>query len=107
MKNTLKKGQFRILIYKGKEGYVGICYETGWVEIWPTPEECRKHLADGFVALFKMIEEGKLSEKSFNQKPSLKYRIIFYFLPVLASFLRFLQISFFTEPIKPCRFANP
>ncbi len=83
MKNTLKAGQFRILIYKGNEGYVGICYETGTVDIWPTIEETKKHLLDGAMATIESVQKGDLNIKALNQKPEIKYRVLFHILPIL------------------------
>lgn len=105
MKNTLERAKFRILIYKGEEGYIGICYETGWVEEWNTEEEVKKHLIDGILALMKTIAGGHLSEKVINQKPPLKHRL-FFFLFALASVFKAFDVTFFTEPILPLRFSN-
>lgn len=98
MKNTLKEAKFRILIYKAKDGYVGICYETGWVDVFDTMEETKKHLMDSLVILMKSIKKGDLSEKAMNQSPTLKYKFLFFVLPL---FFAFFDISFFTEPVRP------
>lgn len=101
MKNTLKEAKFRMVVYKGKEGYVGICYETGDVKIFSTAEETVRHLYDSALALMYTIKEGKLSLKAINERPSFRYRVIFHVLPVVASFYKSLDFSYFTKPVSP------
>ena len=101
MKNTLEKGMFRILIYKGREGYVGICYETGWVEIFPTKEETLKHICDGLTSLIKTSKANNFSAVNLNRKPPFKYQVIFHTLPAIATFKKSFDFSFTTTPVVP------
>lgn len=103
-RNTLKKSLFRFLIYQEKDGFIGICYETGFIDIWPTMEETKKHMEDSVIALLKTVADDKLPEKVLNSKPSIKYRLLFYFIPFwfsLRSFFRSFQSSFALEPFTP------
>jgi len=94
-RNTQKEGIYHFLIYKSKEGYVGICYETGFVDIWPTMEETKKHLENGVIALLKTVQEKKLSEKVLNRKPSIKYRLLYRL--VLPFFARTIYAKSFSQ----------
>ena len=106
MKNTIKSGNFRVLVYRGKEGYIGVCYETGFVDVGETISEVLEHISNGSIALLKTVKSGQLNEKALNQKPSLKYRIFFFVLPTVSAFAKWLEISFFTKPINPSLFSN-
>lgn len=105
MKNTLKKVQFRMMIYKRHSEYVGICYETGWVEVHSTKEEAINHLTNGVKALLETSLKNKLSEKNINRRPPLKYFFIFHILPhilpIIASFKNSFDFSFINESIVP------
>lgn len=98
MQNTLEKAKFRILVYKSKKGYVGICYETGWVEIYPTQEEVIKHISDGISSLIETSKANSFGSKNLNRKPTLKYQFIFHTLPAVATFKKSLDFSFITKP---------
>ncbi len=106
MKNNLALAKFRFLIYESKNGFVGICYETGHVDVWPTLEETKKHLLNGVAATIKTIADGNLSEKALNRSPSLRYRTMFFIVPLLLMFKRSSTIAFSREPINPFSFAN-
>ncbi|QQG42827.1 MAG: hypothetical protein HYW15_01290 [Candidatus Giovannonibacteria bacterium] len=106
MKNTLKSATFHILIYRGKEGYVGITYETGYVDVGNSIDDVLNHVHNGIIATFKTINENKLSEKAINQKPALNYRILFFVLPFIANIAKWLEISFFTKPFNPLLLLN-
>jgi len=86
MKNTLEKGQFRILIYKRHNEYVGICYETGWVEVYSTKSEVLKHITNGIESLLKTTLKHNFGIENINRRPPLKYCLIFHTLPILATF---------------------
>ena len=106
MKNTLNFGKFNILIYKGSDGYTGICYETGSVDVADTLQEVQEHIMNGLIATMQTIKNGNLSEEAINQRPDLKHRFLFFSLPIIATIARPLEISFFTKPISPSLFAN-
>lgn len=106
MKNTIKSGNFRVLIYHSNEGYVGICYETGFVDVGETLEEVQEHIFNGMIAILKTIEQGKLSEEAINQSPAFKYRVLFFVLPIVSAFSRWLEVSFFTKPIHASLLVN-
>jgi hypothetical protein len=105
MRNTIHSGQVRILIYRNKEGYIGICYETGMVDVWPTIEETKKHLLDGTLSLIEAVTKGELTEDVLNTKPPLKYRLIFRLAPIAFAIAKLPKVSLFTEPFHP-RFAG-
>lgn len=105
MRDLIFKNTFHFLIYKGKEGYVGICYETGFVDVWTTMEEAKKHLEDGVIALLKTVESGQLSKGVLNRKPPFKYRALFHILPLWSGLFSF-KIPFSVEPFTPRTFAN-
>ena len=106
MKNTTERGEFRILIYRGAEGYVGICYEGSFVVVGETLQETQDHIMNGLIALLQTIKDGNLSEQAINQKPEFKYRFLFFVLPIISSVARWLEISFFTKPITPGLLGN-
>ncbi len=106
MKNTLNRGKIQILIYKNKEGFIGVCYETGFVHFGETEKKVRDHITNSTIALLQTIEDGDLSIKAINQKPAIKYRILFFLFPILSSILRLSNVSFFTEPINPRLLSN-
>ena len=101
MKNTSVQATFRMLVYRSGHRFVGICYETGLVEIWPTMEETRTHLHDGSVALMKSVEKGDAPETVINRKPAFKERVLFAILPLVWGLSRLSSVSLFTEPINP------
>ena len=101
MRNTVSSGKLRLMIYRGNEGYVGVCYETGMVDVWPTIEETKKHLLDGAIALIESVEKGELSEEVINATPPLKYRLMFRFAPVAFALSRSFDVSVFAQPILP------
>ncbi len=103
--NTLDYAEFRILIYKRNNHFVGVCYETGFVEESKSMQEVKEHIHNGIIALLKTIQNKELSEKAITQKPLFKYRILFFVVPFLF-FFRSLKITFFTEPFYPCRLGN-
>ena len=101
MRNTVNSGRFRILIYKGNEGFVGICYETGMVDVWPTAEETKKHLLDGAMALMKSVKKGDASEGALNRHPAFGYQLLFLVLPFIWGVSKLFSVSLCTEPINP------
>lgn len=105
MRNTLKSGKLRSLIYKAGNGYVGICYETGYVLEGETIEEVKLHIENSLSATLQTIKNGHLSEDAINQKPALVDRIKFYTIPLFFALKR-LEISFFTKPISPGLLSN-
>jgi len=101
MKNTLEKGKFRILIYKRHNKYVGICYETGWVETYNNLEEARTHIIDGIKSLVETSINNNLSIKNINRRPPLKHCFPFHMLSIIATFKNPFDLQFTNELITP------
>ena len=85
MKNTVEKGQFSFLIYQQGDKFIGICKETGYVEESDTKEEVFIRLVNGAKAILQTIKKSPELLPSINQYPPLKYRLLFYWIPILYS----------------------
>lgn len=79
MKNTIKKGKIRFLVYKNKDLYTGVCFELGLVEQEKTKEKVFKRLKNGANAMLTAINEKELDETHINKSVSLKYELFWYF----------------------------
>lgn len=86
MKNSVKKGVVHYLILnRGKEGYLGICKEFGFVEEADTKEKVLEKLINGSVLLLKTVKKDSSLEPSLNVRPPFRYWALFYIVPVLSS----------------------
>lgn len=85
MKNTIEKGQFSFLIYQKDDKFIGICKETGYVEENDTKEEVLIRLANGANAILQTVKKNPELLPSINQNPPLKYRLLFYWIPIFYS----------------------
>jgi len=87
MKNTLKNGQFSFLIYQKRNKFIGICKETGYIEEGNTPEEVLHRLTNGTKAIFLTVKDDPNLLPSINQNPPLKYKFLFYWIPIYYSLI--------------------
>lgn len=85
MKNTLNQGQFSFLIYQKGDKFIGICKETGYVEEEETKEKVLHRLINGSKAILSTIAKRPELMPSINQRPTLKYFLKFYYIPILYS----------------------
>ena len=86
MKNSVKKGVVHYLILnKGKEGYLGICKEFGFVEEADTKEKVLEKLINGSVLLLEAVRKNPRLELSLNIRPPFKYLALFYLVPIWGS----------------------
>ncbi|PIQ80093.1 MAG: hypothetical protein COV79_02305 [Parcubacteria group bacterium CG11_big_fil_rev_8_21_14_0_20_41_14] len=82
MENTIKKGKFTFLIYEKEDSFVGICKETGYVEADKTSELVMHRLVNGTKAIFESVSRNPKLVRSINNRPPLKYYILFYLIPI-------------------------
>ncbi|MFH1412689.1 MAG: hypothetical protein ABIG10_01525 [bacterium] len=90
-KNTLKKGIFSFLIYKKNNTFYGICRETGYVEEGNSENEVFNKLTNGTKAILKAIKNNPKLLPSINNRPPLKYRLLFYWIPFYYSLLNIIK----------------
>jgi len=80
-KNTLENASFRFLIFQDKTKFVGICRETGYVEEGETANEVSERLSNGTIVIVEAIKKDITLLPSINQRPPLKYRFLFFWIP--------------------------
>lgn len=86
MKNTAHKGIVHFLVInRGKDGYLGICKEFGFVEEAKTQEEILKKLKSGATLLLDTVRKNPRFELSLNINPPFKYLILFYLVPLISA----------------------
>ncbi len=93
MKNTLNQAKFNFLVYQKGDFFVGICKETGYVEETNSEMETIHRLLNGTKAIYQAIKNNPELLPSINQRPSLKYLMLFYFIPFYYTFLNIFKTS--------------
>ncbi len=86
MKNTIEKGKFSFLVYQTGNKFIGICKETGYVEESDTLDGVIYRLNNGTKAILKSVMENPGLLPSINQRPPLKYFLLFYLVPIIYGF---------------------
>jgi len=82
--------------------YVGICKEFGFIEESNSIEAVEKRLKDSAILLLKTVAKDPRLEPSLRLNLPLKYRLLFYVVPFIASLANFFKkfrgnIRFFTD----------
>ena len=86
MRNSIKKGEIHYLILsKGKDGYLGICKEFGFVEEAKTERELVKRLFRSSILLLETVQKHPHLEPSLNVRPPFRYLMLFYIAPLWSS----------------------
>ena len=91
MENTIKKGKIRFLIYGYNGHYTGIGYELGLVESGNSAKEVQDRLFNGAKAIIATCDKEKLSKMVLNNRPPMKYALLFYAIPIVFSWLNFIS----------------
>lgn len=90
-KNTIKEAKFRFLIYQKNDKFIGICRETGYVEEGKIAKEVFERLCNGTKAIMEAVKKDENLLPSINQKPSMKYRFLFVWIPFSYSLKNFIS----------------
>ena len=106
MKNTLEKSKFSFLVYQKDNIFVGICRETGYVEEGKTEKEVLHRLLNGAKAIFETVKNDPKLLSGINQNPPLKYRFLFYWIPIYYGFKNIINTrkveTFDLTPVELC-----
>jgi len=73
MKNTLKTGVVRIIIFKNKKDWVGAVLELNIVETGDDPQTLMLSLEEAIQGYVYVIAKEGLDESLLNQKPNPEY----------------------------------
>ena len=79
------------MIYGRESHYIGVCFELGLVEEGKSLEEVENRLHNGARAIVATCVKENLSDENFNTNPPLKYRLLFYIIPILFLFFSFVR----------------
>jgi len=106
MKNTLNQVKFNFLVYQKGGVFIGICKETGYIEETNNEMETIHRLLNGTKVIYQAVKRNPELLPSINQRPSLKYLILFYFIPFYYSFLNIFRTykvnAFNLSPLEFC-----
>jgi len=86
MKNTIEKGSISFLIFRKDDKYIAVCKEFGFVEEAKTEQEALKRILNSAKLLLDTVSKNPRLEPSLNVGAPFRYRILFYVLPIVASF---------------------
>ena len=89
--NTIQKAIFSFLIYKKNNTFYGICRETGYVEEANSADDVLYRLLNGTKVIFQAVENNPKLLPSLNNKPPLKYALLFYWIPFYYSILNIIK----------------
>lgn len=89
--NTIENATFRFLIFQEKNKFIGICRETGYVEEGKTAKEVFVMLNNGTKAIVEAVKKDLRLLPSINQRPPLKYRFLFFWIPFWYSLKNFIS----------------
>lgn len=74
MKNTKKRGQFTIFVYRDKPNhYVGVCLEFDLIEEGKNAREIMRQINEASIGYLKTIIDNNLSDDLLNKKAPKKY----------------------------------
>lgn len=73
IKNTLRSGSVRIIIFKDKKDWVGAVLELNIVETGDDPKTLMLSLEEAIQGYVYVIAKECLDERLLNQKPNPKY----------------------------------
>ncbi len=73
MKNTLKNGSVRIIIFKDKKDWVGAVLELNIVETGDDPQTLMLSLEAAIQGYVAVVAKERLNESLLNQKPNPEY----------------------------------
>jgi len=76
MKNTIKNGQVRVLIFKEKNVWYGVALELNIVESGDDPREVMFTLDEAVRGYVKAASKAKLGPSVLNQKSDAEYEKI-------------------------------
>ena len=91
MKNTKEKGKFHFLIYGSKDKYTAICLELGLIEQATTLAQVKDRINNGARAIIETTIKQNLPLENLNQRPTFKYHVRFYLVPLYFSLINFLR----------------
>ncbi|KKU66913.1 MAG: hypothetical protein UX89_C0018G0011 [Parcubacteria group bacterium GW2011_GWA2_47_16] len=73
MKNTLKNGSVRVIIFKDKKDWVGAVLELNIVESGDNPQTLMSSLEEAIQGYVCVVAKERLDESLLNQKPNPEY----------------------------------
>ena len=75
MKNTKKRGQFTIFVYRERANhYIGVCLEFDLIEEGENAREVMKQIQEASVGYLKTVIKNNLDDDLLNKKAPLKYQ---------------------------------
>lgn len=73
MKNILKNGSVRVIIFKDKKDWVGAVLELNIVESGSNPQALMLSLEEAIQGYVYVVAKERLNEQLLNQKPNPEY----------------------------------
>lgn len=75
MRNTKKRGQFNLFVYREKPNYyIGVCLEFDLIQEGSNPREVMMQIKEASIGYLETVIENNFSDDLLNKKSPIKYQ---------------------------------